>query len=340
MSSCPAGKRAAGGSFSHPVRAIALHAAKLAVGVGIVAFLLRRHDFRAVGASILDADPGNLAIAWVFAFGGFAMLAWMHRFALRPLHMPLTTGAILKILFQIRFYSLFLPGGAGVVVKWHKFSKPGKQPGQALAVMVFSRVVHTFALLALALGAVALDKQFPWPGTVWGLTALLAATALATWLLLSEDAAARMLGGNRWAAPATLPIPAALRAKGKKLLTFTAAFRTLHAWEVALVLGAAFASGACHAVQHYFLARAVGLELSIWTVTWLRTVVVLCAVLPVSLSGLGLREASFAAILIHYGVPETDAIAYSLLFYAAFVVVQGIIGGFAELWDWLRYRPA
>ena len=245
-------------------RAIALHTVKLCVGVGIVALLLRKHDFRAVGAAILDADPGNLALAWIFTLAGFAALAWMHRVALRPLHMPFTTGAILKILFQIRFYALFLPGGAGVVVKWRKFSKPGNQPGQALALMVFSRVVHSFALLALAFGAIAMDRQFPWPGSVWGIAAVLAATALATWLLISQDAASRLLGASRWSAPAMLPIPDALRTKGKKLLTFAAAFRTLHAWEVTLVLGAAFASGAAHAMQHFFLARAVGLDLSIW----------------------------------------------------------------------------
>ena len=65
----------------------------------------------------------------------------------------------------------------------------------------------------------------------------------------------------------------------------------------------------------------------------LRAVVLLCMVIPITVSGLGLREASLTAVLALYGVDEQLALAQSLLFFAAIVFVKGLIGGMFELKD-------
>ena len=316
------------------LRKVVVHLAKLAFGVAICAFLVYKYDWRQVLEPILNARWDSIALAWCFAIVALASYAAMNRVALRPLKMPLTVLQILKILFQIRFFALFLPGGSNFFVKWYKFSKPGKQPAQALALMLYSRVLHLFALLFLAMMGVWCDRLFPWPPVRWLMLAVFILTTLVLIALMSRTLLAIIVPALRvpWQA---LPVPAFARAKLEKLGMFSTAFQHFTKREAAGVLLFAVGGNFFETVQHFFIAQAVGLDLSLFTFMWLRGIMVLCGILPISLSGLGLREASLVAVLIHYGVAEPDALAYSLLFYGMFLLGKGLIGGGAELWDWL-----
>ncbi len=317
-------------------RLVALHFARLMVGVAIVAFLLWKYDWRTIARSLLAADLSCVATAWVFAILGLSCYAVMNRIALRPLKMPLSTLRILKILFQTRFYALFMPGGTNIIVKWYKFSQGGSQPGQALALMAFSRLLHLFSMLLLAVLGVWCDGRFPWQNVRWVMAALLVAAAALLPLFLSQSVIS-WLQSHAVGPWKRTPVPNWLRARIEKVARLSTAFRHLHWWEVGAVLACAVAGNAIETVQHVYIAGAVGLELPFLTLAWLRGVMMLCAMVPVSLAGLGIREASLVALLVVYGVRETDALAYSLLFYGVFIVGKGLVGGAAELWDW--YNP-
>ncbi len=317
------------------IRGILLYLAKVAVGVGIVAYLLAKYDWRTVADGLLHADLGCVVIAWAFGLLGLVFYAVMNRIALRPLKMPLTTLGLLKILFQTRFYALFLPGGANVLVKWYKLSKPGRQPAQALALMAFSRTLHLFSLLFWAVVGIWGDALFPWPGLRWCIVGLLGLTALALCCFMSDTLieAIRARVSGPWQ---RLPVPAWLRGRAGKVARLATAFKQFGYREAMAVLLLAIAGNFVETIQHVYIARAVGVDLSFFTLAWLRGVLVVCAIVPISLAGLGIREAGVVALLVLYGVTEPKALAYSLLFYGAFVVGKGLVGGALELWDWFR----
>ena len=316
------------------IRKVVAHLTKLAIGVAICAALVYKYDWREVIEPIANARSQSILCAWGFAFLGLWAYSIMNRVALRPLDMPLSVAHILKILFQIRFYALFLPGGTNVFVKWYKFARPGRQPAQALALMLFSRALHLFALLSLALVGIWFDRQFPWPTVRWLMLGVFVAVSATLLVLMSRHLVTKVVTALQvpWQA---LPVPAFLRARIEKLGTFSTAFQHLTKPEAAAVLLLAVGGHSLETVQHYFIAQAVGLELSLLTIMWLRGVMTLCAIVPISLSGLGLREASLVALLVFYGVPEADALAYSLLFYGMFLLGKGLIGGLTEVYDWL-----
>jgi len=83
------------------------------------------------------------------------------------------------------------------------------------------------------------------------------------------------------------------------------------------------------------LARALGLELSLLTIGWVRSAVVLIAMLPVSLGGIGLREGAFLYFLTPCGVGQEQAVAYSFLVFIVAVLFLGILGGIVEGRFWL-----
>ena len=88
----------------------------------------------------------------------------------------------------------------------------------------------------------------------------------------------------------------------------------------------------------YFLMRAVNINISIVSIAWITAAVCFLQMLPISISGLGVREGAFVFLLKRYGVYASDAMALSLLMFGV-LVVFALIGGVFEAIDSLkRYR--
>jgi hypothetical protein len=65
--------------------------------------------------------------------------------------------------------------------------------------------------------------------------------------------------------------------------------------------------------------------------TWIVACVSLVHLLPISLAGLGIREAAYAGLLEQYGVPLASGLAVSLAVFGV-ILAQALIGGLVELW--------
>ena len=74
---------------------------------------------------------------------------------------------------------------------------------------------------------------------------------------------------------------------------------------------------------------AIDIDVSVLTIAWVRSLVAVLALLPFSISGLGIREATFVITLGQFGVPSEQAFLLSLLLFAR-TVVYGLIGGALE----------
>jgi hypothetical protein len=79
-----------------------------------------------------------------------------------------------------------------------------------------------------------------------------------------------------------------------------------------------------------FLAHAVSAELTFVQIGWLRSAVVLVQLLPVSFSGLGVREGAIVLLLQPYGIEGALAVSLSLLLFGKNLFI-GAIGGFLEV---------
>ena len=76
----------------------------------------------------------------------------------------------------------------------------------------------------------------------------------------------------------------------------------------------------------YLIGRALHLDIGFLDYFIFIPIVLLVQILPVTINGLGLREAAYVAIFAFYGVPAGAAVSYSLLD-AASRLLLGIAGG-------------
>jgi hypothetical protein len=83
-------------------------------------------------------------------------------------------------------------------------------------------------------------------------------------------------------------------------------------------------------LAYTFKARSVAIDISISDLGWIRGLVTLATILPISFAGgLGIREVSTVALLVTLGVSPEQALAFSLLTLAQSILVA-LIGGLFE----------
>jgi len=84
------------------------------------------------------------------------------------------------------------------------------------------------------------------------------------------------------------------------------------------------------AVIYYLLAISLGIDISFLTMGWIRSLVTLILMVPISISGLGVREGLLLFFLEPYRTSGGDTLALSFLVFTVTVLLVGALGGFLE----------
>jgi len=87
----------------------------------------------------------------------------------------------------------------------------------------------------------------------------------------------------------------------------------------------------CTILATLLAARSIGVEISPLYFFIFMPIIWIIMTIPISVSGLGVREGAFIFFFSQVGVTNSDAIAISLLYYSYNVIV-GIIGGLLLLY--------
>jgi uncharacterized membrane protein YbhN (UPF0104 family) len=250
--------------------------------------------------------------------------------------MTLSVAAICRINFITSFYSLFLPGYlAGGVIRWHRIARHDGKPAQALAIILFGRVVSTIVSVAIGLACWALDERARGvPAYGLALAALLATLSFAYWLLFMgrrAGVAAGWMGRQRW-------IPAAVTSKAGKVLHSADRFDQLSGARMASTIGLLTVHETIGIMSFYLLAVALDLGLSFVAIGWIRCYIALITMLPLTIMGIGVRDGSLILMLKTYAISPALAVGYSTLLLGR-TFVLGLLGGLCELWSIWREKP-
>jgi uncharacterized protein (TIRG00374 family) len=309
-------------------------ATKLLVTGGIVWYLLTKVPLVGVGHALRGA-----ALRWIVA--GFVLQLIVRivnavriRIIARAQGAPLSFRAILSALFTTVLYGLLLPGSIGAgAATLVKYVGHGATLAAALASMAVNRLLDTLTVVSLA-------------AFFWGLehhsgTAVLT-VRIATVCLIA--APVLLIGGH-------------LLLFGRvRLLTQLAhlvrRFRSDH--KHALLRGLTSVVEQCAhagnltappamgvfslsvlkellaATIAYCFAHAVGVDLPFITVAWMQGAVALLILLPITVSGLGVREGALVLVSRPYGVGAVHALTWGLVQFGALLCIA-LIGGLIEL---------
>ncbi|TMA81584.1 MAG: flippase-like domain-containing protein [Deltaproteobacteria bacterium] len=96
-----------------------------------------------------------------------------------------------------------------------------------------------------------------------------------------------------------------------------------------MLVGASAVSLVFHFVQigtQFIVARALGLDVPFTYICIFHPLVSALAAIPITLSGIGLREGGYLLFLQKIGVPQASAVAYAALWFLV-IVVSSLLGG-------------
>jgi uncharacterized protein (TIRG00374 family) len=289
---------------------------RLAVAVGLTAYIVWKANPQAVLDAVRGADPAWIAAAVALVLFDRALMAWRWidlLAALSPGSRP-AFPVVLRIFFVSTFVGSFLPSVAGDAYRAYSLSRQQVRVSESAASVLMDRILGVFSMVLL--GAVALALAPDVPRDRW--TALWLAAAgsgclLAGLLIFNGRVGQRIESRVR-------ALPAGRIQRGAASLTEAVRRYANHHSELMRVLIASVMVQCLRVIQAFCLARAIGIALPITTFFVYIPISVLVMQLPVTVSGLGTGQAAFVWLFALSGVPADKATALSLLFIALAIV--------------------
>ncbi len=312
---------------------------------GFVAwYLLSKVPLAAIGHALEDTAP-----AWIGA--GVAVqivLRMVNALRIRIIAYaqgaPLTFGAILSVLFTSALYGLLLPGsigGGGATLV--KYVGKGATLAAALASIVVNRLLET--LTAVSLGAFFWGFEHREAPNV--VTARVA-------IILLGSAPLLLIGGHlllfgrirlleriaRIARPYYLDRQHVLRRGFGSVIEHCAQAGNLAPLAAVGVFSLSIAKELLAAVAAWCFAQGVGIDLRFISVAWMQDVIALLVLLPITVSGLGVREGALVLVTRPYAIDPAQALSWGLVQFGALLAMV-LIGALIEARAlWLtRARP-
>jgi uncharacterized protein (TIRG00374 family) len=304
-------------------------ALKLAVTAGLLSWLLGRTDIEVIGEALAGAGRGWVCAAFALHFVGLLISAVRWRLLLRAQGAEVPLPFLARSLLVGTFFNNFLPStvGGDLMRARDTAAHAGSGTG-ALTVVLVERasgilVLGFFAVAAPLAGA--LGHGGAASAASFATAALLAGFAACGLLLRPRTLAAlRRIVHARTASGAGRGPRLALVKADRLLQTLEALAGAPKIMRTTLFLAVLLQA---NVILHFWcVAKALDLSVEPGAFLLIVPVATVLLLLPVSINGIGAREAVFAFLLGRYGVPLAQALAFSWIAYGT-VLGQGLLGG-------------
>ncbi len=330
-----------------PSRRILLNLARALVSAGLLAWVISRSGLDALFAAARTASPPPLLAAYALAIAGMFLRTWRWLILLRAVGAKVSARRALYLYFAGGFFNVVLPTGFGGDVLRVLEIGPGASSEQAAGTVLVDRLTGFVALFLLALAALPFAGGLLPRKTALAIGLLAGGVCLGSALLFEGrllrallSAVSRLIAkhpcgtshreASLWDAPRSpLPVPR-LQALAN-WLDRTYGVITACGWRAILgALGASLAYNLSVIAAGWLIGRALGLALSPWLFALFLPLAVVALLVPISISGLGVREGIFVALLGQVGLSPAPATVLSLGLYSL-DLFTGLIGGLLYL---------
>jgi uncharacterized membrane protein YbhN (UPF0104 family) len=302
---------------------LAIIACKLAVTVGCLWYVARQIEISKVAEGIRAIDVGWASLAEVIAILQIPILGlrWSEiLLALGVRSARITRAAAVVVTSIGAFFAQVLPAVAGEGLRAWFLVRLGGQWRLAITSLVIDRAVGVGLLIALGFVILLLPSGFTALGgyrtsVLAVYAALLLAGTISLLLVPWIGPVLKRWRYSRWIADLAGDAHRVLLGPRSPAILALGCF--IHALTIAII---------------WSLGRAQGLVLSVPDAAVLFTVMVGVALVPISVSGWGLREVAVLSLLGHYGVAPERALLFSVCFGLTMA-----IGSLPGVLAWLLY---
>ena len=303
---------------------LALFLLKLTVSAGLLFLVFSRLDIEQAMQALLGIPPLLLLAAFALCLLSHYVRSFQNHIIAGSQGLNFSPRQFLDMNLITMFYSLLAPGNlAAGGAKWYMLQKPEGKRAQALALIVLARSVDTFVLLLLGITALFLYNPFNYS---------LLTTALALLALGLSVCFAVILSPKLFGFTTRFVVEPLCRAGGqwlgdrlRNIWIFLQKFRELRLRAMFCAFALSLAAQLVGVCGLYILGLSLGIQVSYLSFVWIGTVTYIVHMLPISISGLGVREVSLIYMLGAFAVPNEKGLAFSLAIFAI-MILFGLMG--------------
>ena len=301
---------------------------RIALSLVFLLYLLFKIDWPSLIDSFFSIKPIYFFVSLLLAIINSFVLALKYKMLMKPsgLYQPLLV--LVKINFVSRFYAMFLSTAIGHgVVRWYRVTKDQNGRSKFLTVMVLERLTFLFVIFCAAIFSLNLvsnphliafeHKILP---VLWaGLAGL-----ILFFIYFLYSPFHNLL--NRALQFMTTKLSALVK---RSFVSFD--FVVFYGYDtVLLTILLAFIWHLLFLLRVYALFLSLEVPLDFIDATWIASLVLLVQVIPVSFSGIGVRETAYAYLFKMQNLPAEQGALIGILFFSQ-MLIMSIIGGALEL---------
>lgn len=277
------------------------------IGVALLVWIMSTVNWNQVIQALLKLDQAYLA-GYVVCFVAMVLVRTIRlRLALSRLGHPVTFNDCYIATLEPAFMGVVTPGRMGEFSRVGYIHAHGVSMQQAVSVVTIERLVDMCILMAFGTGGmVYIFAPPPYPfsgGLVVAIGLLLSFGVIRGYSLLLPHLQRPLGWILRW--------ESAFLTRHRKALASSFHVVMQRAAVPVFLLG--LVCIALNFVQIFFLAKAFGFEADYLVVIFAYAVASLVALLPISVGGLGTREATYIMIMAREGILKEQALLFSLI---------------------------
>jgi len=299
---------------------------RFAIAIAIIIFLFTKISIPDVVGSIISAQLHYVILAIIVSILAWIVASYRLKFFSALQGLVISTFQAFEINLSTLFYGLFLPGGnlTGGIIKFYKLSSKDKKLSEAFITLAIERVFATLALCIIGLFFWALST--PKDLNLLVLSMVIILFGLGSFCsLIFIDRDQRVIKWLLGLANKVYVLP-----KLNRFVENLSGLGRIPSGSLIFMIAISMASQLLNVLVFFLLLESIDLDVPFVSIGWIRSVVVLVTMIPISISGMGLREGSFIILLGVYGISEDSAFAYSIIVFAVTRVLPGLLGGLLE----------
>jgi hypothetical protein len=287
---------------------------KLAVTAALYVAVFYKIDLTTIWSRLQTARLEWVALGVAAYAAGQWLSAWRWWLLLRPVDLAVPYLRMVAFYFIGMFFNIFLPTiVGGDAVKAILLARESGAPARATMSVFMERNVGLFALLTIATAAAFVAPPVHVRGfNLLQLTLLVLAGFIVANIVLANRPAYRLVDYL----VAMTPL-ARIRSRAASLYDALVPYREARWRGVVLAATAqSFLFQAVVILVVFLNANALGLSVPVAALAVFVPLISLAGMLPISVNGLGIREALYLLLFGRIGVPADAAVSMALLYFA------------------------
>ena len=301
--------------------------AKILVSAGLIGWILHNSDLGAIWQSISEANFLLIFAAFALFYLGYIIIA------LRQKGLLAAQGVKVKITFLLQsfaigmFFSNLLPSTiGGDASRMYDVWRVAGSKSKAVAVVLMDRFLGMFALVTFGFAAAIMSPQIQdaVPGIVLYMGMVLAAMLAVLWVVFGSGGAL-----VDWLLGLQLGQLSFIQRIAEKLYKGFSLFKGRNDVLFKAVLFSLLLQ--LNVIIHFvIMTYALSIDVPITAMFIIVPLANILMLIPISINGIGLREAIFVFLFGIYGVATEDSVAYAWIA-LGMILVQGVVGGIVFL---------